>query len=142
MSHHAKRTLLCLPVCDDLIAGRRHAVDLPVQLAVLVAYLNREAAVIGANQLDVLAELTLDGQLFFLARVKSALAALLLLLLLLLYCGRSRFERERRKVGRLLSVLAARVHPKHVVVVLLLLRVMAARGALRARCCCVGQMVG
>lgn len=64
------------PVRNYLEALRRHAVDLPVELSVFVADLDREAAVVGPYQLDGLAELALDLELALLAGVQRPLAAL------------------------------------------------------------------
>lgn len=67
----------------------RHAVDLPVELAVFVADLDGESAIICANNLDEFASLALDLQLLLFAGVERALASLAgFRLLLLLIIGR------------------------------------------------------
>lgn len=63
-----------LPVGYALVAVRRHAVHLPVDHAVLVADLDREAAIVGPDQLDGFAQLALDLELLLLAGVKGSLA--------------------------------------------------------------------
>lgn len=45
----------------------RHAVDVPLELAMVVAGLYREAAEVGAHELDELVRLALDLQSLFLA---------------------------------------------------------------------------
>lgn len=47
---------------EDAEGARRHAVDAPVGVAVVVAQRYREAAVVGPDQIDVLALRTVDGQ--------------------------------------------------------------------------------
>lgn len=63
------------PVLDNLEAGRRRAVDAPVQVAHVIAFLNRESSVVRAYQLNGLAGWTLDVLLGSLAYVESLFLA-------------------------------------------------------------------
>lgn len=54
----------------------RHAVDAPLRVAVIVADGDGEAAVVGADQMDQLAVLTLDLQSLAFARVGRVVAGL------------------------------------------------------------------
>lgn len=73
---HAAALLLATFVVQHPEALRRHAVDGPLGVAVVVADGDGEASVVGPDEVDLLARPAGDGQRLALARVRRVVARL------------------------------------------------------------------